>query len=247
MKYGILSDVHSNLEAFHAALDCLQKQGAERYIFCGDLIGYGPDPQACIAQYLQLANAGKAISVLGNHDALFFHPQLREYFHPAALCVLDWSQPLLSQAALQSISCFPEMIQKERFAVVHGTPRDPLKEYLLEHQQYRDIYNEWQGEVLFVGHTHIPFFMTGNNAFCHSVAAVEDTCVDIQPMFRYVINPGSVGKPRDSDARACFGLWDDQENKFYFLRAAYDFTQTQQKMRAAHFPELLIQGLTWGI
>ena len=247
MKYGILSDIHSNLEAFEAVLSHLQKQGIEQYIFCGDLVGYGPDPEACVQKYRQLAARKQIVGVMGNHDAIFSHPEIREYFHPDALRVLDWSWKQLSKDAARTISFLPEIIQEKKFAVVHGSPRDPLKEYLLEREQFRTLYDRWEGDILFVGHTHVPLFMTGTSAFCRIAAAEEGTVIDIQRMFRYIINPGSVGKPRDNNPHACFGVWDDEKNTFHFLRVPYDFTQTQDKMRKAKLPALLIKGLSWGL
>ena len=185
MKYGVLSDVHGNLEAFQTALHCLKQVGVDKYLFCGDLVGYGPDPEACVQQYLQLANAGVAIGVLGNHDAIFIHPELQEYFNVDALLSLDWSAQHLSKTSIQAISYLPEIVQQKDFCMVHGTPRDPIKEYLFSSTQYHAFYSMWNGQILFVGHTHVPFFMQGNEGVCHVRTIEKQQKLALQPDFRY--------------------------------------------------------------
>ena len=247
MKYGVLSDIHGNLEAFETVLHTLEKAGVQRYLFCGDLVGYGPDPQACVDLYMKLKTAGLIEGVLGNHDAIFLHPELQQYFNEEALLSLDWSAQKLSKKSIQAISYLPEIIQRKDFCIAHGTPRDPIKEYFFNSAQFEALYSDWSGQVLFVGHTHIPFYMQGNAAGCHVHTIDEQQCITLQPDFRYVINAGSVGKPRDNDIRASFGIWDSQSHEFCFLRQSYDYHQTQAKMKAAGLPDLLVQSLSLGM
>ncbi len=247
MKYGVLSDIHGNLEAFEAVLGCLQQAGVDQYIFCGDLVGYGPDPEACVQKYLELSSAGKAIGVLGNHDAIFVHPELQEYFNTDALLALDWSAQQLSKKSIRTISYLPGIIQQENFAVVHGTPRDPIKEYFFSSMQFHHMYQKWSGQVLFVGHTHVPFFMFGDEQMCHVHTVMQQQTLLLDKNARYVINPGSVGKPRDNDTRASFGIWDSDRQEFHFLRQSYPYEKTQAKMKAAGLPELLIESLALGL
>lgn len=225
----------------------LKSEGAEKYIFCGDLIGYGPDPEKCVQKYMRLAESGQAVGVMGNHDALFSHPELREYFNFDALALLDWSAQQMTPKSIKSVSFLPEVVHGKNFTVVHGTPRDPIKEYLAGCQQYRACYDLWAGQVLFVGHTHLPFYMEGDDRVCHVSVAKQEMKINLHGLLRYVINPGSVGKPRDNDTRASLGLWDSQENTFHFMREAYDLGKTQEKMRAAHLPEFLIDSLALGM
>ena len=247
MKYGLLADIHGNLEAFKAALARLEKEGAEQYLFCGDLIGYGPDPRACVRLYEQLSRAGKISGVLGNHDGIIVYPELRMYFNLDALTALDWSLTQMDEKSLRCVSFLPEMISGPNYTVVHGTPRDPLKEYFIHSRQYRQLYKEWVGQILFVGHSHMPFYMSGNEKQCRVWMARDEGSINLQPSVRYVINPGSVGKPRDNDVRASFGLWDSKTNQFHFLREPYDYQKTIQKMIKAGLPDLLIDSLSLGI
>ena len=247
MKYGVFSDVHGNLEAFEVALARLQKEGAEKYIFCGDLIGYGPDPLACVQLYSGLVQKGLVIGVKGNHDALLTHPELQTYFHPEALQVGSWSISRLDKEGIKNVSFLPDIVPGEDFTVVHGTPRDPLKEYFATSAQYRALYHTWKGQVLFVGHTHVGAYMVGDEQTCLVYTVGDNRTVALESGKRYVINPGSVGRPRDYDARAAFGLWDSTAHTFSFFREVYDLTTTQRKMRSAGLPEFLIYSLSLGM
>ncbi len=247
MLYGVLSDIHGNLEAFNAAIKRLKAEGAQKYIFCGDLIGYGPDPEKCVQKYCRLVDESSAVGVIGNHDAIFSHPELREYFNFEALRSLDWSEKQLSPKSVKCISFLPEVVHGTGFTAVHGTPMDPIKEYFASCQQYRVAYDLWKGQVLFVGHTHLPFYMEGDENVCHVAVVRQEAAVNFHSLLRYVVNPGSVGKPRDNDVRASFGLWDDEKKVFRFLREAYDYGKTQEKMRAAGLPAFLIDSLSLGM
>ena len=247
MKYGILADIHGNLEAFAAALNRLQKEGAQKYIFCGDLIGYGPDPKACVELYSKLVDAQLVEGVLGNHDGIIIHPELRAYFNTEALAALDWSVAQLDKKSLCCVSFLPEKLTGANYTVVHGTPRDPLKEYFVTSEQYIQLYNSWRGQILFVGHSHMPFYMAGDYSHCRIFLAQQEEELSFHPDMRYIVNPGSVGKPRDNNVRAAFGLWDSDTNKFSFLREPYNHQLTLEKMTRAGLPALLIDSLSLGI
>lgn len=247
MKYGVLSDIHGNWEAFETVLQFLEQAGVDHYLFCGDLVGYGPDPEACVQKYLELAQTEQASGVLGNHDAIFAHPELQEYFHTDALLALDWSSQQLSKKSIRTISYLPEMLQEKSFSIVHGTPRDPIREYFFSSAQFHNMYHTWKGQVLFVGHTHIPFFMQGDEQQCHVHTVTQQQTLLLQQPWRYVINPGSVGKPRDNDVRAAFGIWDSDKQEFHFLRQSYDYQKTQRKMKEAGLPEMLVENLAAGL
>jgi diadenosine tetraphosphatase ApaH/serine/threonine PP2A family protein phosphatase len=197
--------------------------------------------------FRELLHAGVIKGVLGNHDGIITHPELRPYFHLDALEALDWSVAQLNEKCLRCISFLPEIIHNENYTIVHGTPRDPLKEYFVNSLQYYQLYNEWIGQILFVGHSHMPFYMEGTKNRCSIHLVQQETNFLISYPSRYVINPGSVGKPRDSDVRASFGLWDTDENKFHFFREPYNYRLTIEKMKKAGLPDLLIDSLSLGI
>ena len=245
MKVGVFSDVHSNLEALETCLKRFEQEGVEKYIYCGDFIGYGPDPEKCVQKILDLPLLA---CVLGNHDAIFAQPDLEDYFNAEARNSLDKSKPFLSEKSIRLLVGLPVVVQKPGYTVLHGTPRDPLKEYFASTAQFFENYLYWEGEICFVGHIHIPFYMKGNAKTCSIyVSSSTDATVQLDPKMRYIINPGAVGKPRDKDPRASFGIWDTGKNTFRFIRQEYDFKKTQEKMEKARMPAFLIDTLAMGL
>jgi predicted phosphodiesterase len=245
MKIGVFSDVHGNLEALDACLARFKQEGVQGYIYCGDFIGYGPDPEACIEKILKLPLLA---CVIGNHDAVFTHPDLEEFFNQEARKSLDQSKQFLSDKAIRSLLALPAVEHKSGYTVLHGTPRDPIKEYFTSCAQFRSMYSLWKGSCCFVGHLHIPFYVKGTETNCSLyVISGSDATVYLDAKMRYVINPGAVGKPRDCNPQASFGIWDTQARSFRFLRQEYDFKKTQQKMMKAKMPSFLIDTLALGL
>ena len=245
MRIGILSDIHGNLEALDACLKALEEAGAETYIQCGDIIGYGPDAEACTQRVMQLPLLA---GVMGNHDAILAFPSLENWFNYEAKTALGESIKKLPVACADYLRTLPASVQGENFAVVHGTPFDPIKEYFHSMEQFNMYYRLWQGQVLFVGHTHLQFYIKGSPRTCHMyLNQKEEHTITLHKNCRYVINPGAVGKPRDHNPYAACGLWDSDEATFTFLREPYDFTLTQEKMRQSGYPEFLIESLAYGL
>lgn len=245
MRIGVFSDVHGNLEALEACLARFEREGVEKYIFCGDLIGYGPDPEKCVRKVSQL---DLLACVLGNHDAVFVQPELESLFNYDAKIALDESKKTMSEKSVRYLSSLPAVAHGADFSVVHGTPSDPIKEYFSSCAQFRSNYDLWTGRVCFVGHTHLPFYIKGTLRSCAIyLNKQEDASIRITDKARYVINPGSVGKPRDNNPLASFGIWDTEEKTFRFIREPYDLRPTQEKMAAQKFPSFLIDSLALGL
>ncbi len=245
MRIGILSDIHGNLEALDVCLQALEKAGAEKYIQCGDIIGYGPDAQACTERVMKLPLLA---SVMGNHDALLAFPSLGNWFNYEAKTALEESLGHLSKECADYLRALPSTVQADNFAVMHGTPFDPVKEYFHSMGQFNAYYRMWSGQVLFVGHTHLQFYIKGSPQTCHMyLNQKDDHVITLKEGCRYVINPGAVGKPRDHNPYAACGLWDSDKNTFAFMREPYDFTITQEKMRQKNYPPFLIESLALGL
>ena len=245
MLIGVFSDVHGNLEALEACLDRYQEEGVKQFIYCGDIIGYGPDPEQCVRK---IASLNLLACVLGNHDAVFVQPELEAFFNYDAKIALETSKKLLSEKSIRYLSSLPAVERGSDFTVVHGTPADPIKEYFSSCSQFRSSYDLWQGRICFVGHTHLPFYIKGSQRACSIyLNKKEDASVRLNEKARYVINPGSVGKPRDNNPRASFGIWDTEKETFRFLRQEYDYHPTQRKMQAAKLPSFLVDSLSLGI
>jgi predicted phosphodiesterase len=245
VKVGVFSDVHGNWEALDACLKRFKQEEVQSYIFCGDLIGYGPDPEKCVRKIMQLPLIG---CVMGNHDAVFAQPEIENFFNYDARQALLRSKSLLTEKTIRCLTSLPSIVKKPGFTVLHGTPADPIKEYFSSCSQFYSTYHMWEGQICFVGHIHLPFYMKGTEKSCSTfVNKRPDVTVRLSDKARYIINPGAVGKPGDNDPRASFGIWDTDEHTFRFLRQEYDFRPTQEKMAALKFPSFLIDSLSLGL
>lgn len=245
MKIGVFSDVHGNLEALNVCLAFLQKEGIKNFINCGDIIGYGPDSDACVKKIAALPHVS---SVVGNHDAVLVQPEIDMLFNYDAKIALDAGKSTLSAKSIKYLSQLPKITSGTNFTAVHGTPANPVLEYFSSIKQFYENYTLWKGQICFVGHTHLPFYIKGT---MHSCAIFlnkkDDFTIALNPKYRYVINPGSVGKPRDNNPKSSFGILDTTKKTFRFLRVPYDYKKTQEKMRAQKYPSFLIDSLALGL
>ncbi|MDR0869846.1 MAG: metallophosphoesterase [Planctomycetaceae bacterium] len=239
MKRAIISDIHSNLEALEAVLADIDSQGITEVYCLGDLVGYGPNPVECIDLMRGLLRKG-GLCLLGNHDqASLFDP---EGFNNSAERAIFWTRAQLESPHLQGanerwdfLNELPRMHREDDLLFVHGSPRNPLNEYVFQD----DIYNERKMERLFdlvpkysfQGHTHVPGIFTEDREFF--------TPADVD--FKYslgtkkvMVNVGSVGQPRDRDFRACYVVLED--NTVTYRRVNYPFEKTIEKIIAV--PEL---------
>ena len=245
MKIGVFSDVHSNLEALNACLARYEQEGVDHFIYCGDIIGYGPDPEECVKK---ISSLNLLACVLGNHDAVFVQPELEMLFNYDAKIALDENKKHLSEKSIRYLTALPTVARGEGFTAVHGTPNEPIKEYFSSCAQFRASYDKWQGKICFVGHSHLPFYIRGTQNSCVIyLCKREDATVHLSDKMRYVLNPGSVGKPRDLNPHASFSIWDTEKNTFRFIRQPYDFTLTQKKMQERKFPAFLINSVAHGL
>lgn len=245
MKWGVFSDVHGNLEALCACLEFFRQEHVDGFINCGDIIGYGPDSEACVKKLAALPNAHH---VMGNHDAVFVQPDIETLFNYDAKIALDQGKKTLSEKSIRFLAALPVVYHGADFTAVHGTPWDPVKEYFASAKQFRSNYALWTGQICFVGHTHIPFYMKGTTRSCSIYLNKKaDFTLNLQDKYRYVINPGAVGKPRDNNPASSLGIWDTDQKTFRFVRVPYDYKPTQDKMRVQKYPSFLIDSLGLGL
>ena len=243
MRYGVFSDVHGNYEALAAVLDFFDRNFAEAYIFCGDLVGYGPQPQECVDVVSRLPGLR---AVMGNHDgALTGKIELR-WFNANAAAAIEYAKLKLTGQARAFLADLPERVDDADFTLVHGSPRKPLTEYLLNGNQFSDNAGLWNTSPCFIGHSHMPMFFREREG-----APVETDF--LKPMRRLpaaggrtMFNPGSVGQPRDGDPRASCALYDTETGTFEVFRVFYDVGATQKRMKAAGLPDALAERLSFG-
>ena len=161
---------------------------------------------------------------------------------------MEASLPKLSASSVDYLRTLPSTAQGDNFVAMHGTPLDPIKEYFHSLDQFNIYYRMWQGQLLFVGHTHLQFYIKGSPSTCHMyLNQKEKHTISLNDKCRYVINPGAVGRPRDHNPHAACGLWNTEEKTFTFLRTEYDLAKTQARMRVLGFPAFLIEGLSYGL
>lgn len=240
MKYGIFADVHGNLEALNAVLDCFKEKKVDGYVFAGDIVGYGPNPNECVQIIKHLHPLWICV---GNHDRASCGLKDITWFNEYAQKALIWTRQNLSQDNQIYLSELPKIVYQSDFSVVHGSPRDPLDEYLLTRDQYDENKAGLKNPFTYVGHTHVPFIFGEN--FTHLFIRDNDV-VTFNKKGKFIINPGAVGQPRDGNNKASCMIFDMEGQELEHIRIAYDFHPTQEKMRKERLPAFLIERLAWG-
>jgi len=245
VRYLILSDSHANREALEATL--ARAQGLWDEVLClGDVVGYGADPNFCV-EWTQ-ENAKRCVR--GNHDKACAGLDDLEWFNAAAKASAVWTQSVLSEPNIQwlrGLAKGPLII--ENFQILHGSPLDE-DEYLLQMHEARQLLGYLEVPLSFFGHTHVQGgFQLHRNGVIRIPPVprdVERSECHLENDSFYLINPGSVGQPRDGDPRAAFATYDTQERLVTYYRVAYDITAAQKRIRSAGLPELLARRLGLG-
>lgn len=248
MRYGVFSDVHSNLEALEAVLGYFEELGVDGYICCGDLVGYGPQPDACLERIRALKNLS---IICGNHDLAVIGRIDVEWFNAYAKAAALWTREALSPESRLFIEGLTARLDCPAFTLVHGTPRRPPEEYLMSAAQFRDNIEFVKVWPLFIGHSHMPVCFRQldgaiDQAFLESdqeIVLPRDASGRYEPC---ALNPGSVGQPRDHDRRASCGVFDSERGTYRVMRLDYDISGVQAKIRAAGLPEYLALRLAYG-
>ena len=243
MRALFVSDVHSNLEALEAVLGDAERHGGFDRIWClGDTVGYGPDPSAC----LDRLRGFELTAVAGNHDYAAVGVIDAADFNGAAFTAIRWTAEQISVEDRAFLSVLPEVVQEAPFTLVHGTLRDPVVEYLLHPSQAVATFNLLRTDFCLVGHSHFPFVCSENGGMPLFLPAQDGRAVQLDSQ-RCIINPGSVGQPRDRDPRASYAVYDSGSHAVEHRRVEYDRAATQRKMREAGLPEYLIERLDHGV
>jgi predicted phosphodiesterase len=248
MLYGVFSDVHGNLEALGAVLDFFHASRVEGYICCGDVVGYGPNPEECLG----LVRALKHLNIVcGNHDLAAIGRIDVEWFNPYARAATFWTRAALGGESRRFLENLTARLDHKDFTVVHGSPQRPADEYLLSAAQFKNNMSGVKAWPLFCGHSHMPmsFQCTADGKVQALFIEDHQTITGEAAPDRIVpaaYNPGAVGQPRDHDQRASCALWDSQARTFQVFRFAYDVAATQAKIRANGLPEHLALRLAYG-
>lgn len=247
MRYLILSDIHSNFEALRAVL-ISAKGDYEEIVCCGDLVGYGPDPDL-VTDWVR-SNVPRVVR--GNHDRVCAGLDSPEQFNEVARLAAFWNQSHLSQENLEYLRALPEgpMEIAGHFDMVHGSPRNE-DEYVTTAADAEECFPHLKRPLTFFGHTHLQggFLQTARgNVLLLPMGVPRDSAfriMEIRPGETYFLNPGSVGQPRDRDPRAAFAIY-DTKGYVEYRRVPYDVETTIRKMNDAGLPEFLSYRLSVG-
>lgn len=246
MRILVLSDLHSNATALDAVLEAAKNRW-DLSVCLGDVVGYGPDPNEVTARLREL----KTQTIRGNHDKAVTGLMPTDDFNPVAKAAVDWTHAELKPEHLAWLAALPPgPLESEGIVLVHGALEDE-DEYVFTPEQALDGLLDSTAGVTFFGHTH----HQGGFSYLDSQlevlqirprASESFAALRIESPRRYLLNPGSIGQPRDGDARAAFAIADLEHKVVEFWRVPYDIAVVQERMRAAHLPEPLVQRLMVG-
>jgi predicted phosphodiesterase len=244
MRVAVLSDVHSNLHALEAVLAEVDREGVDELWCLGDLVGYGPRPNECCAAIEQRA----ALCLVGNHDLVVLgtaHVDIRDFVGDAAAAAA-WTRSVLEPEARGFLERLEPTAQQDGVQLFHGSPRDPIWEYVLSEPVAFLSLRATSEPVVLVGHSHVALALRekSETGVAGGVAAAGTEIVLAEG--RWLLNPGSVGQPRDGDPRAAWLLLDFDTGRARFERVEYEIAVTQREMRERSLPEALASRLTHG-
>jgi len=241
MKVLVITDIHSNLAALRAVLEAAAPFDK---VWCtGDIVGYGPEPNECVEMLAGLPLRATA----GNHDLGALGKLPLQVFNPAARAALRWTADALTRESIQFLESLPRTLVTDDTLLCHGSPREPVWEYLFSPFQAENSFPVFAQQLCLVGHTHLPaVFRKAGGAACEQVPW-DPPVLTIEEGLRFILNPGSTGQPRDGDHRASFAVYLPDRHTVENIRINYDFSLTQRKMSQAGLPQSLIDRLPWGL
>lgn len=250
MRYAVISDIHGNLEALNSVMEHLASERIDRYLCLGDVVGYGANPSEC----LNRLNEVKAITVAGNHDYACLGKLQINWFNDTARVAVAWTREQLGFAELDALRCLPLTATDGVFTLVHGNLKHPQRfEYLHDAAQAIDSMNVCRTQVCLIGHTHVAvlYEYEKKEKLMKRILTQPEELKEVSIALNnstlgYVINPGSVGQPRDGDPRASFAIFDTDQSLLRFYRVEYDVAKAQEKIRQTGLPSFLADRLEIG-
>ncbi len=245
MKYGIIADIHSNLEALDAVKEVLLKENIDKLLCLGDIVGYNADPVACV----DFIRENRVISIKGNHDRVASGEDDGFDFNEIARQAARWSRERLDSGRKTFLKSLPdEKIIDENIFIVHGAPRD-RDEYIFSLPEARENIKYIEAkrpglDIIFFSHTHIPAVFTKEK---EEVEFGKARTIKLDKKETFLINPGSIGQPRDRYPYASFATFDSGKMELKIIRVGYDIETAQRKIIQAGLNQRLAMRLTFGI
>ena len=244
MRYAIIADIHANLAAFTAVLDDIERRGKVEEVWClGDIVGYGPDPHQCI----ELLRQHNHICVAGNHDWAAIGKITTSDFNPDAAAACHWTAQQLTPEDIEYLESLPLVIQRDDFTLVHGSPGEPIWEYLLSTSSAEKNFAYFQSQFCLVGHSHVPLVFEYSETGACFFSEFPANSVLALGKKRLIINPGGVGQPRDGDPQASYAIYDSEARSVTHYRIPYDIEATQARMMEHRLPMRLVRRLSYGV
>jgi len=242
MKVAVISDIHGNRQALEATLEAIAASDAAELWCLGDLVGYGAEPDACVA----LADAHCAICLAGNHDLAVVDVLSLDDFSRGAALAAYWTREVIRPETREYLLSLSPESSAEGLGLFHASPRDPIWEYVLSALAAELCFDATDFRVSFIGHSHVALsFHRPDGQPATGTTRREGTQVDLTSG-EWLINPGSTGQPRDGDARAAWLMLDTVNQTATWRRAAYDIAGAQAAIRAANLPDSLAERLQYG-
>jgi predicted phosphodiesterase len=240
MRILVVSDVHANLRALDAVIAAAGRVDATWHL--GDVVGYGPDPDAVVSRLQEVGASG----VRGNHDSAALGGREIELFNTDARRAMEWTRTVISAPTKAWLAAQPLRDAADGFSLVHGSPRDPTWEYITSAPVARANIALLETPYGLFGHTHLPIVYRDDNGMVETIAPSHGSTIRLDDR-RSLLNPGSVGQPRDGNPRAAYLILDTDRSEGRWGRVEYDIEGTQRAMRAVKLPERLIARLDYGL
>jgi diadenosine tetraphosphatase ApaH/serine/threonine PP2A family protein phosphatase len=243
MRACVISDVHGNLNALDAVLEAIADDAPDELWCLGDLTGYGPRPNACCRVVEERAD----VCLVGNHDLGVLDRLDLEDFSPDAAASARWTASVLEPGQRSYLERLEPRAERLGIGLYHASPRDPVWEYVLSAEVAASCILAADEATVLVGHTHVALAFALGHGRLTGGLALDGTELDLAENERWLVNPGSVGQPRDGDARAAYLVLDLAARRAVFRRVPYDVERTQREIRERGLPESLATRLEHGV
>jgi diadenosine tetraphosphatase ApaH/serine/threonine PP2A family protein phosphatase len=240
-RVAVISDVHANRHALDAVLAAIEASGTDEIWCLGDLVGYGPEPNECC----RAVAARAEICLAGNHDLVVLGSLPIHDFAGDAAAAARWTQTVLADDSREFLAGLHSSMRRDGVDLFHGSARDPVWEYVLSDEAAWWTFQATDQPLVLVGHSHVPLAIALDGDELDGGVAPDGTVVDLESG-RYLLNPGSVGQPRDGDPRAAY-LLVELGRRASFHRVEYPVEETQAEMRERGLPEPLAERLAAGV
>ena len=241
LRVAVISDIHANYHALEAVLAAIEAEAPDEIWSLGDVVGYGPRPNRCC----RAVAARATVSLAGNHDLGVLGSEPLELFSPDAAAAARWSQGVLEPAPRAYLAGLQPLLRRKDVELYHGSPRDPVWDYLLTEDGAADALALTTAPVVLIGHSHVPLALTIDDGSVAGGIAADGADVDLAGG-RWLLNPGLVGQPRDGDPRAAWLLLDLDAQQASFRRVDYPIEATQREILERGLPPLLAGRLALG-